>query len=458
MRVVRMQRYFEYCSLVSKISWSEEDAQKIAGFFQGLRESQQRQQEFFQYAKKWRLAPWIYLQMDNHGISDHMSIETRSLFFEYYEKIKIQNEKRNDTAKKVLAAFEKEKIDAAVLKGNLFGVTIYGDSGYKKMNDFDMLVHREDWEKIQEIYFSMGFIPLGFGWSGEKQKAAKFSHTGTPFISADLSCVLGTQWGLKSPSSRYHVNLDEAWATSKELDFYGVKAKQLLPEYNLLHLILHLGIYKCGIRDLMDIYNVYLAGGINDQHFVDLLGRSGAREKGRFAIELSAKCCSELTGLANKLSTVGEGYIERRLSWRNRNFERTGDLHDSYNDYFQDVEKLVIYFNLFPEFHKKFILWLRIVAAVFYPKTEMVLRLNDMRDEPSWFNLIKARVKSPYLVFALIAEEIGWQFTFLLFLKLIVDLPVSLKNYFFRRDSYFDYLRKKGVDPESIKRAVKSIE
>ena len=71
---------------------------------------------------------------------------------------------------------------------------------------------------------------------------------------------------------------------------------------------------------------------------------------------------------------------------------------------------------------------------------------------------MQARLKAPFLVFALIAEEIGSKITLLLLTKISFDLLWSVKNYFLKKDSYFDYLRKRGINPKDIERAVKNIQ
>jgi hypothetical protein len=124
-------------------------------------------------------------------------------FEDFYKKIKNQNENRNKEALNFLQKFEDKAIDVVILKGNLLLNTIYNDVGYKKMNDFDMLIHSKDWKAVQTIYEELKYIPLGFGWAGEKQEPAKFSHTGMSFISPNYHCITGTQWGLKSPTSSY---------------------------------------------------------------------------------------------------------------------------------------------------------------------------------------------------------------------------------------------------------------
>ncbi len=228
-----------------------------------------------------------------------------------------------------------------ILKGNLFAHTIYKDVGYKRMNDFDILIKQEDWEKAQDVYHSLGFIPLGFGWSGEKQKVAKFSHVGMSYISPDFSCIIGTQWGLKSPTAAFKVNITEAWKTSRDFNFYDLRVKQLSPEYNLLHLVLHLGIYKCGIRDLMDVYNLILKDQPDPSKFAELAKQSNAIEKAIFTLEL-AGCCADLNPdylQALRKHSQSNGFISRRLKKRKVLQEQCGDLQNSYNDYFQDIEK-----------------------------------------------------------------------------------------------------------------------
>ena len=327
------------------------------------------------------------------------------------------------------------------------------------MNDFDILVQMEDWDKIQDIYLELGYIPLGFGWSGEKEKPARFSHVGMSFISPDYKCIIGTQWGLKSPTTAYSVDIEDAWNTAVDFDFYGVPVKALSPEYNLLHLILHMGVFKCGIRDCMDVYNLLLTEEIHYERFWEIVQRSNAIDKAWFTLRLCNLCCPAFsTEQLEAYDSKKNNFLRRRLKKRLIVANDTSDFQVSYNDYFQDVEKEVIYFNLFPKFHRKLFFYFRIIRMAFFPASKIALKLNDKAHKPSVWNKFSSRIKAPYFVFSLIAQEIGWKFTILLFLKLFVDLLISLKNYFVPVESYFDYLKKKGVDPGEIEKTVKNIQ
>ncbi len=449
---------FEAVSILSKTILITGDKLRLNDFVETLIPDKAAEKEFFDYCKEWKLAPWTYTQLKRNDLFNKLSPEIQTCFENSHSEIQAQNEKRNKEACRFLTEFKKNNIEIIILKGNLFAHTVYKDTGYKRMNDFDILIHAKDWDRIQDIYLSLGYIPLGFGWSGEKQKAAKFSHVGMSYISPDYSCIIGSQWGLKSPTTNFKVNIDEAWQTAKDFDFYGINVKQLSPEYNLLHLVLHMGIFKCGIRDCMDVYNLILNENIDWTKYREIIKNADAVDKTNFTLVMSELCSGKILPDTAGLPEPSGSFVTKRLNKRLEVYDRFRDFHLSYNDYFQDVEKLVIYFNLFPEFHKKLVLYLKILVSIYFPKTEMALKLSDIPGEKSFFKRMSAKIKAPYFVFALIAQEIGAKFTFLLFVKLYFDLIISLKNYFVKKESYFDYLGKKGIDPAEIEKVVKNIQ
>jgi len=451
---------FQITSLLSKVKLSETEKQDLSNALSVLCKDKEKQAEFFAYCKKWKLAPWTFSQLKSYNLLELFSEETQKDFSNFYEKIRTENEDRNDEAVKILKEFKKNNVDVIILKGNLFIHTVYKDTGYKKMNDFDILIHQKDWFKVQEIYFSMNYIPLGFGWSGEKQEAAKFSHTGISFISPDYKCITGTQWGLKSPTSKYTVDNDDLWQTAQEFDFYGEKVKQLSPEYNILHLILHMGIYKCGTRDFMDVYNLFLSEySVNEDKLAEIIIKSNAKDKAYFTFLLSNTCANVISNsILDKIKPQNDGFIMKRLNSRLKMFEETGDLHHSYNDYFHEVEMTVFYFNLFPKFHTQAVLYLKLIWLILWPSKEIVHKLSDITEHSSFYKKVLARIKAPYFVLGLTAEEIGWGITFILLSKFFVDTILSLKNYFVKKESYFDYLKKQGINPDDIKNAVKKIQ
>jgi len=455
-----MNTKFYIASRLSKIKINAEEKSQIEHYFSKLSANQVEQDNFFQYCKNWKLAPWIFIQMNRNGLINNLSEKTMLDFKAVYDKVWLENENRNNEASNFLAEFTKEGIDVAILKGNLFIHSVYQEIGYKKMNDFDMLIHLDDWPKVQEIFFRLGYIPLGFGWGGEKGKAAKYSHAGLSFMSPNYKCITGTQWGIKSPTSKYTIKAADIWKETLDFEFNGLKIKQLSPEYNVLHLILHMGVYKIGIRDCMDIYNLLLADeNFKENKFIELCKKSNAVDKAWFTLQLT-NLCSGTTSLSllEKLRPEKENFLVRRLNARLRMSEKTGDMQLSYNDYFHDVEMVVFTISIFPEFHKKLFLYFKLFKIMFWPKAELLLKLSDYTAFPGIFKWVGARFKAPYYTFSLIGEEIGIKITILLFVKTFFDILISLKNYILKKESYIEYLTNRGLNVEEIKNAVKEIQ
>ena len=449
---------FELASLLSRVNLNQEEKDRILIGLNERTENFERE-VFFQYCKRWKLAPLVYAQTIKYAWENHFNDNILDQFKSHYEQAKTQNTNRNIRAVEFLTVFKEEGIDAIVLKGNYLAHQAYEEVGYKIMNDFDILIRKEDWDRIQDVYLGLGYIPLGFGWSGEKEKPASFSHVGMTFISPDFTCIIGSQWGLKSPTTSYHVDIEDVWKTAKPFNLCGVNVKSLSTEYNLLHLILHMGIYKCGIRDCMDLYNLMRTDTIDESELERLVHYANAEQKTRFTMTLSNLCCPVFEEkLIDKIAVKPQGFLGRRLIRRLEVKESTKDFQSSYNDYFQDIEKKVIYFNLFPQFHLKLLFYMKIIGLIYFPETQVALKLNDKTHHPHFWNKCISKLKAPYFVFSLIAQEIGWKFTILLFVKLFVDLIFSIKNYFVKSESYFDYLKQRGVDPQDIENAVKKIQ
>ncbi|HTL83287.1 MAG TPA: nucleotidyltransferase family protein [Bacteroidia bacterium] len=432
---------------------------EVKQYFASISTDLPAQEELFSYCLKWKLAPWVYTQLMRNELDRFLKPGVLEKFRAAHDKVEQQNRERNEEASKFLAAFAEENIDVVILKGNLFAKTFYHDPGYKRMNDFDILIRKEDWGKAQEVYRKLECIPMGFGWSGEKDKPTKFSHTSIPYISRNFKCIIGTQWGLKSPTTSYRVNMDELWKTTESFDFNGIAAKKLSPEFNLLHLILHMGIYKCGIRDCMDVYNLIIAEKIDEDKMVRIIRESKAEDKAVFTLRMCEACIGKLPGtLLEKLHAKKYSFIGKRLRSRMKMISETGDLHLSYNDYFQDIEKNVLYFNIVLKFHQKLYFYGKILRLIYFPGSEMTLRFIDKPHRDTFFNRVRGRIAGPWFSFSMIAQEIGWPVTMLLFLKLFIDLLISPVNYFTGRESYFAYLKRIGIDPELMKKTVANVQ
>ncbi|MBC7438840.1 MAG: nucleotidyltransferase family protein [Flavobacterium sp.] len=454
-----MNKNYNIAGRITKVKYNEDDLSQITAFLNEIQADESRQNDFFDYCKNTKIAAWVYIRIKDCHFVDYLNAEVVSLFEKEFQKILLQNEQRNDAVIPILKSFVENDIDVIVLKGNVFTQTIYKSFGYKRMNDFDILIKKEDWSKIQDIYQKLNFIPLGFGWTGEKHQATNFSHTGIPYISRNLKCMIGSQWGLKAPTSSYKFNINEIWETAEDYDFKGIKVKKLSAKNNLLHLVLHLGIYKCGVRDCMDIYNLLLTENIEKYNFAKIFIDANGLVKAFFAFNLCHKMASiPDSETLNLVDNTKPSLLKKIYHKRIKAIDESQNWQVSYNDYFQDIEKNVVYFNIYHEFHVKLKIYVRIIQQIFFPKSEMALKFIEKSHQPTILNKIKAFFIAPFYVLALLSEEIGLQATLYILVKLFFNLIESISNYFIPQQNYFDYLEKQNIDPKTVKNLVNNVQ
>ena len=71
------------------------------------------------------------------------------------------HEARLDAARILFEKFAEKNIPVVILKGILFAETIYENPYYKKMNDVDILIRREDLEKVYDVYEELDYFSMG---------------------------------------------------------------------------------------------------------------------------------------------------------------------------------------------------------------------------------------------------------------------------------------------------------
>jgi hypothetical protein len=145
-------------------------------------------------------------------------------------------------------------VRAIVLKGGRFAESVYGDVGYKKMNDLDLLVRFSDLSAIRQAYREQGLVPLALLEGDDDPSEVKGYHL-PAHVSRDLTFVLGTHWALCSPKRGYRFDSARLWERAVAFAFGGRELWSLSPADVLHHLIVHFHYYKTGLKELADFAN-----------------------------------------------------------------------------------------------------------------------------------------------------------------------------------------------------------
>jgi hypothetical protein len=369
--------------------------------------------------------------------------------------IRNKNQRRNAEALRFLEAFDKQQIPVALLKGVALAETVYQNPAYKRMNDIDILIQKKDREAIYEIYRRLDYFFIGERIAGAPEKSDKVSHLAPPFVSRNYDCVIGTQWGIKTPLGPYTIDYDGIWKRAIPLRFYGIPVHILSPADNLHHLCLHLGYFKISLRDLMDIYNLlHHTGTAFDWNLFETITKeSRSWDPVYFALGLAqhVRPLPAAGAFLQHLSPMVTSRTKKALQWKTRSMEVFLHLH---SDHIQTIEKNISAFDAtgyLPEKWQGFVqLWKNVLA----PPREEAMRMSALY-QPSALQLAGARLTLPFKILRVIAGEIGWTLTIGLMFKTVFDLLKTVWRFPFTKRNHNDcraYARRLGIPYEHLQK------
>jgi hypothetical protein len=363
------------------------------------------------------------------------------------EEVRLANDARLRVAKELFAKFG--KIPVVILKGVLFAETIYRNPYYKKMNDVDILVRREDLDAIYAIYDEMRFFSAA-ELTGSKKKQEKWSHHAPPFFSRDLKCMIGTHWGLITPLSPYRLDYDAIWSRVRDIDFYGHPAKSMAPEDNLHHLCVHLPYYKCGLRELADLYNLIRTQPVDWDLFLREV------EKAR-----TENLVYHALGLAQRVSPTTEaGEVLRRIEPRVASYYRRDTaaktaslsrLLRARSVHLSRIEKAFADLRATRKPGEKWEAFARMWKHMLFVPAEDVARMNSLDHATVW-----ARLRTPGRIRRVFYRDVGRLFFWLIMTKCAVDVITSPFKQ--DREDHEAFARKIGVTVDDLRRLKEALE
>ncbi len=208
-----------------------------------------------QWQEFWRLA--VLNQVIPHLVKQVTALrlsEPPAMLVTRANAIRQANTERSEQALRLLDLLSTHRIKVVILKGYLFSHEIYQDTGYKKMNDVDILVEECDFNQASELLIGQGF--RRFEEVSEKDFGSKKRHHNVTFIGPNLKCVIGLHWRLTSKLAPFRPDMAGIWSRIIPIQLHDVKAYRMCWEDNLVHLALHLPFFKIGLRELADGANV----------------------------------------------------------------------------------------------------------------------------------------------------------------------------------------------------------
>ena len=407
-------------------------------------------------------APLLCRRLVREGLLDSVPTGIRDALIAETDSVAAANERRLAAATELLGRFHRAGVDCVVLKGMLFGLEIYGDPRYKRMNDIDILVRLDDVPTVLDIYRGLGMFSSTAVLGKEPNAKPKRSHHLPSFVSRDGGLVVGTHWGLITPLSRYTIDYEAIWSRVRPIDFYGSEAFAMSNEDNLHHLCVHLPYYKTGVRELADIWNLvrHTKGRLDLDLFRDEMRKAGSHNLVFHALSLTNRLApdEDTAALAESARRHTDPWYRYDVARKTRDVHtllRSRSIHSS------RIEKAYTEFNATGNAAEKLsaftTLWASLLAA---PSAE-ALKMSSLRD-PSPISRVGAHIAAPYRLTKVFQRDLGRWLFFAALLKTVVDLAGAgvgtLIRGTERSDTFDDFAARVGLTAVDLRAILESQE
>ena len=419
-------------------------------------------EELWELASTNATAPLVYANLESAGLAGRLPPEVAASFRVVSDEIRRANEARLEVSRQLFTHFNSKDVDVVILKGVLFAEDVYHNPYYKKMNDIDILVRFADLDAIFAIYEEMRLFSAAELVGGSPRKQEKFSHHAPPFFSRDLSCMVGTHWGLITPLAPYRIDYDAIWSRVRDFDFYGRRAKRMALEDNLHHLCTHLPYYKTGVRELADIYNLVRQGGaaLDWELFLAEVAKAGTENLVYHALSLSNCLCPlpEVEVAIARVRPKVTGYHLRDTRRKTTSVARVLRLRSVH---MSRIEKAFSELSMTHKASEKRAAWLRMWKNILLPPLEDVKKMNAIEDDGG-LSLLRARLVSPLRIYRVFERDLGAKIFAAIVVKTAVDVAVeSLREPFASSAAvmdFDDYATRLGIEPENFAKLKDALE
>ena len=138
-----------------------------------------------------------------------------------------------DKGLEIIREFENNNIDYLVLKGLYLAFSAYPDAGLRSMADIDLLIKREDLDKVDIVLARLGYIE-------SSAKAQRVYGCDATFSGKDATSV-DIHWNLcQYERFKGVINItQDFWSRAQEYSLNGAKVRSLCAEDHILYVALH---------------------------------------------------------------------------------------------------------------------------------------------------------------------------------------------------------------------------
>jgi hypothetical protein len=150
--------------------------------------------------------------------------------------------------------FHNNHIKNIPLKGIYYLKELYDDPGVRPLSDIDILVHRHDLKKAEQVLKNIGYIKKKRLIENNKNMFHEIYHR----KQKSVIFTIELHWDIDFPDSPFKVQIEELWARAERIQnglcfFYAFSLEDDII-FNCVHILRHLGILP--LKNFCDLSNI----------------------------------------------------------------------------------------------------------------------------------------------------------------------------------------------------------
>lgn len=365
--------------------------------------------DFLYLASLNKVGANLYLQIKR--LKETFGINVSESLFkpleETYTKIHSKNIRRLEVGLPVLLEMKKRGVEVIILKGNAIAEEIYGDIGYKPMNDIDILIKKVDIEVVYEIFSDFSLLAAA-SLEEDIKKQEKYSHHAPPFFNRGFDVFFGTHWDIAAPTRGLSIPIEKFWDEKEEFLLMGEKFLRLSPMHFIFHLCVHLSPAKTGLREVGDILKMieHRQKDLDVKKFIQLSIDSKATEEVFEALSLVNAIGSYpfVKEVLKELEQFQSESVKERVT--KRSSPRHKLLHLRTN-YVSKIEKTFALFMLTDAPIEKTYLLAKMWRLYLFVPLKEALKLDYEFEDVSLFKKIKSVLIAPLRISQVFIKDLG---------------------------------------------------
>ncbi|MDR3598922.1 MAG: nucleotidyltransferase family protein [Desulfosporosinus sp.] len=193
---------------------------------------------FTKAVMKHRVYPLVYKNLSIIKNLNTMNEASLELIARNARRNVIKSVKLTGELIRLFSLLDKVNIRAISIKGPLLGLALYGDLALRTSKDLDILVSKEDLDKVENLLISEGYQQTENEANitpKQKKLLLKTSHHFSFVNNNGVNIEL--HW--RYYSQGYKIPFNEVWDRRDSVEISGSKLNILSPEENFLYLVFH---------------------------------------------------------------------------------------------------------------------------------------------------------------------------------------------------------------------------